>query len=360
MSPSAFSSRDRAGARRLDRVANLQGRAGHAVPADLDGAVAAPDRDVVAVDQAAHADSCLGAEGRDGRQLAGLGARRVGRPPARRGARTRPRPRRRGAAPRPGWRRSSRRTPASSSFPSVTVPVLSSTIVSIRRARSSTSGPLIRTPSCAPRPVPTMSATGVASPSAHGQAMISTDTAAVKASAAEPPNASQPASVSSERTITTGTKIAEMRSASRCASALPDWASSTSRAIWASAVSAPTRVARTARRPYVLIVAPATLAPAATSTGTGSPVSSDWSTADSPSTTTPSVAIFSPGWTTKTSPTRSSATGMSTSSPSRRTRASFAPSSRSLRMAADARALARASRYRPSRISVVTTAATSK
>ena len=57
----------------------------------------------------------------------------------------------------------------------MTVPVLSSTIVSIRRVRSSTSGPLIRTPSCAPRPVPTMSATGVASPSAHGQAMISTD-----------------------------------------------------------------------------------------------------------------------------------------------------------------------------------------
>ena len=52
----------------------------------------------------------------------------------------------------------------------------------------------------------------------------------------------------------------------------------------------------------MLTVAPATEAPGATSTGTGSPVSIDWSTADSPSTTTPSVATFSPGRTTKRSP----------------------------------------------------------
>ena len=63
----------------------------------------------------------------------------------------------------------------------VTVPVLSSTMVSIRRVDSRTSGPLIRMPSWAPRPVPTISAVGVARPSAHGQAMISTATAAVNA-----------------------------------------------------------------------------------------------------------------------------------------------------------------------------------
>ncbi len=50
-----------------------------------------------------------------------------------------------------------------------------------RRVDSSTSGPLIRMPSCAPRPVPTSSAVGVARPRAHGQAMISTATAAVNA-----------------------------------------------------------------------------------------------------------------------------------------------------------------------------------
>ena len=42
-------------------------------------------------------------------------------------------------------------------------------------------GPLIRMPSCAPRPVPTSRAVGVARPSAQGHAMISTATAAANA-----------------------------------------------------------------------------------------------------------------------------------------------------------------------------------
>ena len=75
--------------------------------------------------------------------------------------------------------------------PVVTVPVLSSTTVSTRRVDSSTSGPLIRMPSWAPRPVPTISAVGVARPSAHGQAMISTATAAVNA-AVEPGAGAEP------------------------------------------------------------------------------------------------------------------------------------------------------------------------
>ena len=62
-------------------------------------------------------------------------------------------------------------------LPRVMVPVLSSTTVSILRAISSASPPLIRMPRSAPRPVPTMMAVGVARPSAHGQAMISTATA---------------------------------------------------------------------------------------------------------------------------------------------------------------------------------------
>ncbi len=119
---------------------------------------------------------------------------------------------------------------------------------------------------------------------------------------------------------------------------------STSRAIWASAVSAPTRVARTTSRPEVLIVAPASAAPGATSTGTGSPVSIDPSTADVPATTIPSVAIFSPGRTTNRSPTASCSTGTSTSTPSRRTRACFAPSSSSALIAAPERRFARASK----------------
>ena len=58
-----------------------------------------------------------------------------------------------------------------------------------------------------------------------------------------------------------------------------------------------------------LTVAPTTLSPGPTSMGTASPVIIDASTADAPETTTPSVAIFSPGRTTNTSPTASSAYG---------------------------------------------------
>ena len=47
-------------------------------------------------------------------------------------------------------------------------------------SRSSASAFLISTPACAPRPTPTMIDIGVARPSAQGQAMISTDTAATR------------------------------------------------------------------------------------------------------------------------------------------------------------------------------------
>ena len=59
-------------------------------------------------------------------------------------------------------------------LPSVSVPVLSTTSVSIFSISSSASAFLTRTPAVAPRPVPTMIDIGVARPSAHGQAMIST------------------------------------------------------------------------------------------------------------------------------------------------------------------------------------------
>ena len=116
--------------------------------------------------------------------------------------------------------------------------------------------------------------------------------------------------------MTTGTKTPEMRSASRWTGALPDCASVTSRAIWASAVSEPIRVARTTRRPPALTVAPATASPTPFSTGTDSPVSSDSSIAERPSSTMPSVAIFSPGRTTNRSPTASCSIGIRRSSPS--------------------------------------------
>jgi len=228
--------------------------------------------------------------------------------------------------------------------PLVMVPVLSSTTVSMSWVLSSASGPLIRMPSCAPRPVPTMSAVGVASPRAHGQAMISTETAAVNAAPRPLPVPIQKPSVPTARAITTGTKMPEIRSARRWTWALPFWASSTRRAIWASWVSPPTRVARTTRRPPALTVAPTTASPTVTSTGTDSPVSMLASMAERPSTTVPSVATFSPGRTTKWTPTSSWSVGMRVSTPSRRTATSLAPSwSRARSAAPDAR-LERASR----------------
>src|SRR5712691_6757834 len=90
-----------------------------------------------------------------------------------------------------------RRTPVSSrvsagttattfGLPAVRVPVLSTTSVSTFSMRSSASAFLISTPAWAPRPTPTMIDIGVASPSAHGQAMISTLTAATSPTANRP------------------------------------------------------------------------------------------------------------------------------------------------------------------------------
>jgi hypothetical protein len=91
-----------------------------------------------------------------------------------------------------------------------------------------------------------------------------------------------------------------------------------------------------------------------------SPVSSEVSSAEAPLTTTPSVASFSPGRATNSSPTRSAPTGTRRSTPSTSTVASRAPSSSSARTAAPARRFARASAYRPASRNAITTAATSK
>ena len=174
--------------------------------------------------------------------------------------------------------------------------------------------------------------------------MMSTATAAVNAAPRPAPLPIQKPSVAMDSAMTTGTKTPEMRSASRCTCALPFCASSTRRAMRASWVSAPTVSARTTRRPPALSVAPATVLPTVTSTGTDSPVSRLVSTAERPSTTVPSVASFSPGRTTKWSPTASSATGTRTSVPPRRTATSLAPRSSSARSAAPEARFDRASR----------------
>ena len=102
------------------------------------------------------------------------------------------------------------------------------------------------------------------------------------------------------------------RSASFWPGALEFCASCTSSTIWASAVSAPTFVARTRRVPLRLIVAPITSRPAPCGRAGSRPVTIDSSTSLSPSSTAPSTAIFEPGRTSSRSPTTTSAVGTST------------------------------------------------
>ncbi len=205
--PSARSSRDRLGARRLDRVGDRDHAAHGAVPGDEDGGAPArlgvaprsvergrngrgpvghqrraADLDAVALDDALDAEALAVDEGLHGGQRAAARAPHA-RSPARSGARRRPRPRRPGAAPRRGRSPTAAATSTTVIRPVVTVPVLSKMMVSTARVDSRTSGPLINNPNCAPRPVPTSSAVGVARPSAHGHAMTSTATAALNARA---------------------------------------------------------------------------------------------------------------------------------------------------------------------------------
>ena len=130
-------------------------------------------------------------------------------------------------------------------------------------------------PCSAPLRVPTMMATGVARPKAQGQEITSTATAEVSAWPMLWPVTSQTMAVMREMPMTTGTKTPATLSANRAMGALDPAASSTSRTIWASVVSWPTRVARTVRTPEPLTDAEMTVSPGPLSTGMDSPVRAD-------------------------------------------------------------------------------------
>ena len=88
-----------------------------------------------------------------------------------------------------------------------------------------------------------MMATGVASPSAHGQLMTSTEIPRARAYPKSAPVASHTAVAISAMAITTGTNRPLTRSATLAMGALVAAASLTMRMIWESVVSSPTRVA---------------------------------------------------------------------------------------------------------------------
>src|SRR6266566_5513482 len=123
---------------------------------------------------------------------------------------------------------------------------------------------------------------GVARPSAHGHAMISTAIAETSArvNAGAGPRVNHTAKVTIAIAMTAGTKYPETASATRWIGALDACACRTILMICASRLSAPTFDARTRSDPVVLIVAPITGSPARLVTGIGSPVTIDSSTAD--------------------------------------------------------------------------------
>ncbi len=254
-------------------------------------------------------------------------------------------------------------TVARRGFPSVRVPVLSTTRVSTFSRRSRASALRIRTPAAAPRPVATMIDIGVARPRAQGQAMISTDTALTTACArrGSGPNSSQAKNASAAIAMTAGTNQADTTSARRCTGARLRCASPTIRTIRASSVSAPTRSARITRPPVPLTVPPVTRSPGPFSMGIGSPVSIDSSIALRPSRTRPSTGTFSPGRTRRRSPGRTPSSGTSSSRPSSaRRRAVRGESSKSARMAPPVLLRARSSITWPNSTSTVIAAAVSK
>ena len=185
----------------------------------------------------------------------------------------------------------------------VSVPVLSNTMVSIRPAISRLGASLNRTPYRAAVPMPAMMAAGVANPSAHGQAMTSTETALINASSKLPNIAQFPNNTTSAMPTTTGTKTPATLSAKRAMSAFVPCASSSARTMSPSAVSPPVAVARYSNPPSTTALPARTPSPAVLASAALSPVRCASSVKPAPVVTTPSTPMRSPTRASRTSPT---------------------------------------------------------
>ena len=215
-------------------------------------------------------------------------------------------------------------------------------------------------PFSAPLPVPTMIATGVAKPNAHGQLITKIEIAIENANSTVAPIISQLAPAAIAIAITAGTNTPAILSASFAIGAFDAEASSTNAMILLIVVSSPTASARKCNKPSTLRVPLVNRSPSDFDAGIDSPVIADSSTLDSPLVITPSTAINSPGRTTSSSPTITSAASISISEPSRMTTAFFGESFSSFSTAAEVLPFARASRYLPTVISVTIIPADSK
>ena len=214
-------------------------------------------------------------------------------------------------------------------------------------------------PAAAARPIPTINAVGVASPSAQGHAITSTATALINATSR--PRQYHPITrVMIAIPITTGTNTAETRSASCCTAALEPCACDTRRMMPASIVALPRAVTLQRNCPLPLMVAAYTDAPAVFATGMLSPVSIASLTEEVPSMTSPSTAMLSPGRTTKCIPGARALRGTSCKPCADSIQAVRGCILTSAVSAAEVRTLAKDSSHLPSRTSVTTDAAESK
>ncbi len=166
---------------------------------------------------------------------------------------------------------------------------------------------MIRIPRRAPLPIAALIAVGVASPTAHGQA-ISSIVIARRTS----PVTSR---VNADRMNDAGTKRREKFSPTVWIGARSCWASSTRLMILPITVWLPTAVARTTTRPRTTTDPACTVVPSTTLTGRVSPVIADWSTMASPSMTRPSTGIATWSWTMTSSPICTVSIGTCTSVP---------------------------------------------
>ena len=127
--------------------------------------------------------------------------------------------------------------------PRVRVPVLSSATTCTFPAFSSETAVLNKIPFLAPTPLPTMIATGVASPSAHGQLITNTEIPRASANPTPFPRSNHIIVVTAAIAITMGTNTPETLSATLAIGAFVAAASLTILMICDNVVSSPTLVA---------------------------------------------------------------------------------------------------------------------
>ena len=184
------------------------------------------------------------------------------------------------------------------------------------RMVSSTRVSLTRMPRRPAAATAAVSASGVAMPSAQGQAITSTAMACINAVPGLPVWICQTAKVIAARASTPGMNRRATRSTERSIFVRLAAACSTVRTMRASVLSAPTRVARISSTPPVLMLPPTTASPVPLGIGADSPVSTLSSTCERPSVTMPSAGRRSPDFTRKIEPVSSASTETKRSWPS--------------------------------------------